>query len=60
VFRYDELLQAEDKAIKTAKGLHDKKNVPQHRYRYLLFTGWHKVLSFVFYFNERFAVTSFV
>lgn len=29
--RYDELLQAEDKAIKTAKGLHDKKNVPQHR-----------------------------
>jgi endonuclease YncB( thermonuclease family) len=29
--RYDELLQAEDKAIKTAKGMHDKKNVPQHR-----------------------------
>jgi len=29
--RYDELLQAEDKAIKTSKGLHDKKNVPKHK-----------------------------
>jgi len=29
--RYDELLQAEDKAIKTLKGLHDKKNVPKHK-----------------------------
>jgi len=28
---YDELLQAEDKAIKSAKGLHDKKNAPKHK-----------------------------
>ena len=31
VSRYDELLQAEDKAQKTLKGLHDKKNVPKHK-----------------------------
>jgi staphylococcal nuclease domain-containing protein 1 len=29
--KYDELLQAEDKAQKTLKGLHDKKNVPKHK-----------------------------
>jgi len=29
--KYDELLQAEDKALKTLKGLHDKKNVPKHK-----------------------------
>jgi len=29
--RYDELMSAEDKAIKTTKGLHDKKNVPKHK-----------------------------
>ena len=29
--RYDELLQAEEKAKKTGKGLHDKKNTPTHR-----------------------------
>ncbi len=30
---YDDLLAAEDKAIKSAKGLHDKKNIPT---RYLI------------------------
>jgi hypothetical protein len=40
--RYDELLQAEDKAIKTAKGLHDKKNIPQHRWVEIsTSTFWH-------------------
>merc|ERR1711892_651357 len=29
--RYDDLLQAEQKAEKTGKGLHDKKNIPTHR-----------------------------
>merc|ERR1719219_3178343 len=29
--RYDDLLQAEQKAEKTGKGLHDKKNIPSHR-----------------------------
>merc|ERR1712088_503705 len=29
--KYDELLQAEEKAKKTGKGLHDKKNTPTHR-----------------------------
>jgi staphylococcal nuclease domain-containing protein 1 len=29
--KYDELLQAEEKAKKTGKGLHDKKNAPTHR-----------------------------
>jgi len=29
--RYDDLLQAEQKAEKTAKGMHDKKNIPTHR-----------------------------
>jgi len=29
--KYDELLQAEDKALKTLKGLHDKKNKPKHK-----------------------------
>jgi len=29
--RYDELMQAEDKAIKSAKGLHDKKNKSSHK-----------------------------
>jgi len=29
--KYDELLQAEEKAKKTGKGLHDKKNTPVHR-----------------------------
>ena len=29
--RYDDLLAAEEKALKTGKGLHDKKNVPVHR-----------------------------
>ena len=29
--KYDDLLAAEEKALKTAKGLHDKKNVPVHR-----------------------------
>ncbi len=28
---YDDLLAAEDKAIKTTKGLHDKKNIPSRR-----------------------------
>eukprot|EP00092_Neocalanus_flemingeri_P012907 GFUD01013906.1.p1 GENE.GFUD01013906.1~~GFUD01013906.1.p1 ORF type:complete len:911 (-),score=260.11 GFUD01013906.1:493-3225(-) len=28
---YDDLLQAEEKAKKTGKGLHDKKNIPSHR-----------------------------
>lgn len=28
---YDDLLAAEDKAIKGSKGLHDKKNVPTRR-----------------------------
>ena len=31
LIRYDELLQAEEKAKKTGKGLHDKKNTPTHR-----------------------------
>jgi len=29
--KYDDLLQAEDKALKTLKGLHDKKNAPKHK-----------------------------
>merc|ERR1712025_224135 len=29
--RYDDLLQAEQKAVKSGKGLHDKKNTPTHR-----------------------------
>lgn len=29
--KYDELLQAEQKAEKTGKGMHDKKNIPTHR-----------------------------
>jgi len=29
--RYDDLLQAEQKAEKTGKGMHDKKNIPSHR-----------------------------
>jgi len=29
--KYDDLLMAEQKAEKTAKGLHDKKNIPTHR-----------------------------
>merc|ERR1711892_621556 len=29
--KYDDLLQAEQKAEKTGKGLHDKKNIPSHR-----------------------------
>merc|ERR1719369_1725300 len=29
--KYDELLQAEEKAKKTGKGMHDKKNTPVHR-----------------------------
>merc|ERR1712002_684077 len=29
--KYDELLQAEEKAKKTGKGMHDKKNIPSHR-----------------------------
>ena len=29
--KYDDLLAAEEKALKTGKGLHDKKNVPVHR-----------------------------
>merc|ERR1712088_489763 len=29
--KYDELLQAEEKAKETGKGLHDKKNTPTHR-----------------------------
>jgi len=29
--KYDELLQAEEKAKKTGKGMHDKKNTPTHR-----------------------------
>lgn len=29
--KFDELLQAEEKAKKTGKGLHDKKNIPTHR-----------------------------
>jgi len=29
--KYDDLLQAEQKAQKTGKGLHDKKNIPSHR-----------------------------
>ena len=29
--RYDDLLQAEYKAEKTGKGLHDKKNIPSHK-----------------------------
>jgi len=29
--KYDELLQAEDKAEKSLKGLHDKKNIPKHK-----------------------------
>merc|ERR1712098_62455 len=29
--KYDDLLMAEHKAEKTAKGLHDKKNIPTHR-----------------------------
>ena len=28
---YDDLLAAEDKALKSAKGLHDKKNIPTRR-----------------------------
>jgi len=29
--RYDELMQAEDKAIKSLNGMHDKKNKPSHK-----------------------------
>merc|ERR1712142_827811 len=29
--KYDDLLQAEQKAEKTGKGMHDKKNIPSHR-----------------------------
>jgi len=29
--KYDDLLQAEQKAEKTGKGMHDKKNIPTHR-----------------------------
>ena len=28
---YDDLLAAEDKALKSAKGMHDKKNIPSRR-----------------------------
>ena len=28
---YDDLLAAEDKAVKSSKGVHDKKNVPSRR-----------------------------
>ena len=31
ISRYDDLLQAEQKAVKSGKGLHDKKNTPTHR-----------------------------
>ena len=45
---YDDLLASEDKAIKSAKGLHDKKNIPTRLDKTSLFLQKH-----IFYADQK-------